>query len=203
MFERTGLPLVISAPSGTGKSTLIAKLHQEFPLFAFSVSCTTRPPRPGEIDGREYRFLDRKTFLTLRDQGFFAEWAEVHGNFYGTPLETTQTILAQGKDIIFDIDVQGARQIKENLPQGCFVFLFPPSLKALESRLLKRGTDSWDVIAQRLTNARSEIEQSDLFEFWIVNDDLEIAYNDLRAVYMAARTRALHRPGLKQALLKA
>jgi guanylate kinase len=203
MLERTGLPLVISAPSGTGKSTLIAQLHQEFPLFAFSVSCTTRPPRPGEIEGKDYRFLDRDMFLELRDQGFFAEWAEVHGNFYGTPLEATQAILAEGKDIIFDIDVQGARQIKETLPQGCFVFLFPPSLKALENRLLHRGTDSRDIISQRLTNARKEIEQCDLFEFWIVNDDLHTAYNELRAVYMAARTRALHRPGLKQSLLKA
>jgi guanylate kinase len=201
MFERTGLPLVISAPSGTGKSTLIAKLHQEFPLFAFSVSCTTRPPRPGEINGREYRFLDRDTFLGLRDQGFFAEWAEVHGNFYGTPLEATQAILIEGRDVIFDIDVQGARQIKETLPGGCFVFLFPPSLKTLESRLLKRGTDTREVISQRMTNARREIEQCDLFEFWIVNDDLQTAYDELRAVYMAARTRALHRPGLKQALL--
>jgi len=201
MIERTGLPLVISAPSGTGKSTLIAKLHQEFPSFAFSVSCTTRAPRPGEVDGKDYRFLDRTTFLDLRDTGFFAEWAEVHGNFYGTPLEATQEILSQGNDIIFDIDVQGARQLKESMPQSCFVFLFPPSFDVLKKRLAKRGTDSCEVIATRLANARDELDQCDLFEFWIVNDDLETAYKELRAVYLAARTRAFHFPGLKQALL--
>ncbi|GAU07513.1 guanylate kinase [Desulfoplanes formicivorans] len=201
MIERTGLPLVISAPSGTGKSTLIARLRQEFPAFAFSISCTTRAPRPGEIHGKDYYFLDKKTFLQRRDNHFFAEWASVHGNLYGTPLEATQTILAQGKDIIFDIDVQGARQLKQTLPQSCFVFLFPPSLKALESRLVKRGTDSREVIAKRLANARDEINQCDLFEFWIINDDLDTAYEELRAVYLAARARAIHRPGLKQTLL--
>lgn len=201
MIERSGLPLVVSAPSGTGKSTLIAKLRQEFPSFAFSISCTTRAPRPGEVDGKDYYFLDRETFLQRRDNHFFAEWATVHGNLYGTPLKATQALLQQGKDIIFDIDVQGARQLKQTLPQGCFVFLFPPSMQALKTRLVQRGTDSREVIANRLANARNEISQCDLFEFWIVNDDLQTAYEELRAVYLAARTRAIHRPGLKQALL--
>lgn len=201
MIERSGLPLVVSAPSGTGKSTLIAKLRQEFPSFAFSISCTTRAPRPGEIHGKDYYFLDRETFLQRRDNHFFAEWATVHGNLYGTPLKATQALLQQGKDIIFDIDVQGARQLKQTLPQGCFVFLFPPSMQALKTRLVQRGTDSREVIAKRLANARNEISQCDLFEFWIVNDDLQTAYEELRAVYLAARTRAIHRPGLKQALL--
>jgi guanylate kinase len=201
MIERSGLPLVVSAPSGTGKSTLIAKLRQEFPSFAFSISCTTRAPRPGEVDGKDYYFLDRETFLQRRDNHFFAEWATVHGNLYGTPLKATQALLQQGKDIIFDIDVQGARQLKQTLPQGCFVFLFPPSMQALKTRLVQRGTDSREVIAKRLANARNEISQCDLFEFWIVNDDLQTAYEELRAVYLAARTRAIHRPGLKQALL--
>ncbi len=201
MIERTGMPLVISAPSGTGKSTLIAKLHEEFPAFVFSVSCTTRPPRGGEVHGRDYQFMDRETFLELRDKHFFAEWAEVHGNFYGTPLKATQDILALGKDIIFDIDVQGARQLKESMPQSCLVFLFPPSLETLENRLTRRGTDSDEVIAKRLINARKEIEQCDLFDFWIVNDNLETAYKELKAVYLAAKNRAFHFPTLKQTLL--
>ncbi|PIE69339.1 MAG: guanylate kinase [Deltaproteobacteria bacterium] len=201
MIERTGLPLVISAPSGTGKTTLIAKLHQEFPSFAFSVSCTTRAPRAGEINGRDYHFLDRETFLQRRDQGFFAEWAEVHNHFYGTPLKATREILAQGKDIIFDIDVQGARQLKASMPQSCLVFLFPPSLQTLKDRLAARGTDTQAIITQRLVNARDELDQCTFFDFWIVNDNLETAYEELKAVYRAARNRALHFPTLKQTLL--
>jgi guanylate kinase len=184
-----GLMLVISAPSGTGKSTLIRRLTKEFKAFAFSVSCTTRAPRPGEVDGREYHFLTREEFLERRERGFFAEWAEVHGNFYGTPRKATIELLNAGRDIIFDIDVQGARQLKENLGQGCYVFVFPPSRAALERRLAGRGTDSPDVIARRLAGALREIGDSHWFDHWIVNDDLEQAYDQLRAIYLAEKTR--------------
>ena len=184
-----GLMLVISAPSGTGKSTLIRRLTKEFKAFAFSVSCTTRAPRPGEVDGREYHFLTREEFLERRERGFFAEWAEVHGNFYGTPRKATIELLNAGRDIIFDIDVQGARQLKENLGQGCYVFVFPPSREALERRLTGRGTDGPEVIARRLAGARREIGDSHWFDHWIVNDNLDQAYDQLRAVYLAEKTR--------------
>ena len=187
--ENTGMILVISAPSGTGKSTLIRRLTGEFKAFAFSVSCTTRAPRPGEMDGREYHFLTREEFERRREAGFFAEWAEVHGNFYGTPRKATEELLLAGRDVIFDIDVQGARQLKANMGQGCYVFIFPPSREALELRLTGRGTDSPETIARRLAGAQHEIADSHWFGHWIINDDLALAYDQLRAVYLAEKTR--------------
>ena len=131
---RRGLPLVICAPSGAGKSTLVGRLTAEFPM-EFSISCTTRKPRGNEKDGVDYIFLDRETFLDRRGLGYFAEWAEVHGNFYGTPLKPVQDRLAQGRDMLFDIDVQGAAQLSLSLPEARFVFILPPSLEELERRL--------------------------------------------------------------------
>ena len=188
----SGMMLVISAPSGTGKSTLIRRLTAEFKSFTFSVSCTTRAPRPGEVDGREYHFLTREEFARRSEAGFFAEWAEVHGNFYGTPRRTTEELLLAGRDVIFDIDVQGARQLKENMGQGCYVFVFPPSRQALEKRLTGRGTDSPETIARRLAGARQEIEDSHWFDHWIVNENLNLAYDQLRAVYLAEKTRPVY-----------
>ena len=136
-----GMMLVISAPSGAGKSTLIRHLASTFDMFAFSVSCTTRAPRPGEQDGREYHFLDQEEFLRRRNAGYFAEWAEVHGNYYGTPRRATEELLAAGRDVIFDIDVQGARQLRENMGQGCYVFVFPPSRQVLINAINKHPVD--------------------------------------------------------------
>ena len=194
-MNSSGMMLVISAPSGTGKSTLIRHLSREFNSFSFSVSCTTRAPRPGELDGREYSFLSRDEFLARRDQGYFAEWAEVHGNFYGTPRQATRDLLAAGRDVIFDIDVQGARQLRDNMGQGCYVFIFPPSREVLEKRLTGRGTDSPETINRRLANARQEIENSLWFDHWIVNDDLNMAKDQLRAIYLAEKTRPRHMTG--------
>lgn len=187
-----GMMLVVSAPSGTGKSTLIRRLTTEFSAFAFSVSCTTRPPRPGEVDGREYHFLTREDFERRREANFFAEWAEVYGNLYGTPRQATMDLLAQGRDIVFDIDVQGARQLKASMGQGCYVFIFPPSRQALEKRLTGRGTDSAETLARRLAAARQELENSRWFDHWVVNDDLDTAYQQLRAIYVAEKTRPLY-----------
>jgi len=195
-----GMMLVISAPSGAGKSTLIRRLREEFSAFAFSVSCTTRDPRPGEVDGREYHFLTRQEFERRRDAGFFAEWAEVHGNFYGTPRQATEELLRAGRDVIFDIDVQGARQLKASMNQGCYIFVFPPSRQALERRLTGRATDSPDIIARRLAGARQEIEDSDWFDHWIVNDSLSLAYDQLRAVYLAEKTRPAYQNAWRQTL---
>jgi guanylate kinase len=187
-----GLMFVISAPSGTGKSTLIRRLTSEFSAFAFSVSCTTRAPRPGEVDGREYHFLTREDFERRRSEGFFAEWAEVYGNLYGTPKQATMDLLARGRDVIFDIDVQGARQLKESMGQGCYVFVFPPSPEDLEKRLTGRGTDSAETVSRRLSAARREIADSRWFDHWIVNKDLNWAYEQLRAIYLAEKTRPAH-----------
>lgn len=198
---RRGILLVISAPSGTGKSTLIRKLRREFPRLAFSVSYTTRPPRPGEQDGHDYHFVDKGRFTDLRNAGELAEWAEVHGNCYGTSRPAVQGMLNQGLDVLFDIDVQGSRQLRQAFSEGAFVFLFPPSLQILEERLHARGTENEQSMSKRMVNARHELEQADFFDYWIVNNDLEAAYQDLRAVYMAEHLRRPYQSGLKEQVL--
>jgi guanylate kinase len=199
--RRLGLCLVISAPSGAGKSTLVERLRAEFPHFAYSISCTTRAPRGEEKDGVDYHFLTRDDFVSRREAGHFAEWAEVHGNLYGTPKAPVEEHLAGGRDVLFDIDVQGALQVKGVLPQGLFVFIQPPSRQELERRLRGRGTDSDEAIAKRLGNALGELRQAGRFDYIIVNDDLDTAADELRAVYVAGRTRTVNRPGLLDALL--
>lgn len=200
LHARSGLPLIICAPSGAGKTTLLGRLRQEFPLH-FSVSCTTRAPRPGEVDGQDYCFLDRESFVAQRTRGLFAEWAEVHGNFYGTPLKPLRDRLAQGEDMLFDIDVQGAAQLALTLPEARFVFIFPPSLAELETRLRKRGSDTEESIVLRLANARNEIRQSHWFNAWIVNDDLDKAYDELRAFYLSSTLGPALRPGVIHTIL--
>jgi len=196
-----GQAFIICAPSGTGKSTLIKRLLAEFPSFAFSVSCTTRSPRPGEVHGRDYHFTSRAEFEKLRDAGHFAEWAEVHGNLYGTPLPQAKAMLDSGRDIVFDIDVQGALQLKQSIPGGCFVFLLPPSRQTLVERLSRRDTDNAEAIARRLANARQEISQAGRFQYLIVNDDLERAYGQLRAVVVAQKLAPERNPGLVESIL--
>ena len=196
---RRGLPLVICAPSGAGKTTLVSRLKAEFPL-EFSISCTTRAPRGAEQDGVDYIFLDRETFIERRDLGYFAEWAEVHGNFYGTPLQPVLDRLAEGRDMLFDIDVQGAAQLSLSLPEARFVFILPPSLEELERRLRGRGTDSEDAIRVRLSNARSEIMSSHWFDAVIVNDDLDTAYDQLRSFYLASTLQPSLMPQLARTI---
>ena len=196
---RRGLPLVICAPSGAGKSTLVGRLTAEFPM-EFSISCTTRKPRGSEKDGVDYIFLDRETFIDRRGLGYFAEWAEVHGNFYGTPLKPVQDRLAQGKDMLFDIDVQGAAQLSLSLPEARFVFILPPSLEELERRLRGRGTDSEEAIRLRLSNARSEIMSSHWFDAIIINDDLDTAYDQLRSFYLASTLQPSLQPQLARTI---
>ena len=149
--SRSGVLLVVCAPSGTGKTTLIQRLRDEFPNFAYSISCTTRAPRGHETDGKDYHFLSVEEFLRRREAGFFAEWANVHGNYYGTPLAPVLETLKAGQDVLFDIDVQGAAQLHLSLPRGQYVFLLPPSLSELERRLRGRGTDDEASIARRLS----------------------------------------------------
>jgi len=183
-MKRKGLPFIICAPSGTGKTTLTQKLCEEFSL-SFSISCTTREPRVGEVDGKDYYFLNTKNFIEKKDQGEFAEWACVHDNYYGTPLKPLEERLNSGQDILFDIDVQGAAQLSLSLPNARFVFLYPPSFKVLEERLRERATDTQESIMKRLVNAQTEIKASHWFDAWIVNDNLNEAYDALRSFYIS------------------
>ncbi len=200
--ERTGIVLVLCAPSGTGKTTLTKRLLGEFPRFEFSISYTTRAPRAGEVDGRDYHFVTEAVFRARQQEGFFAEWAEVHGNYYGTPKEETLQKLAAGRDIIFDIDVQGASQLHGSLKQGCYVFILPPSRGELERRLKGRGTDDDATIAKRIVNAEKEMQQAHWFNAWIVNDDLERAYDELRSAYLAATLSPACHPALVSSIMK-
>jgi guanylate kinase len=175
-------PLVLSAPSGAGKSTLAAMLRQRNRDVAFSVSATTREPRPGEMDGVHYHFVSRDEFLRMRDHGELIEWAPVHGNFYGTPLANVRQAQARGQHLLLDIDVQGARQIKERLPEAVRVFVLPPSGADLVQRLTGRGTEGAEVLERRLRNASDEIRAAPEFDFVVVNDWLERAVDELEGV---------------------
>lgn len=199
---RLGQVLVVCAPSGTGKSTLIAMLREEFPDFGFSVSYTTRAPRGEEQDGCEYNFVTREQFVAMRSRGAFCEWAEVHGNFYGTATRPVEEMLDAGRDVLFDIDVQGAKQLKKTFYKGTFVFLLPPSREELVRRLEGRGTDSAESIAKRLSNAAGELSQAKWFDSWVVNDDLGEAYQELRAVYLAGKCKPSLRPGILGNIMK-
>jgi guanylate kinase len=201
-ISRLGQVLVVCAPSGTGKSTLIDMLRKEYPDFGFSVSYTTRAPRGREQDGREYNFVSRDAFVAMRSRGEFCEWAEVHGNFYGTATKPVERMLDEGRDVLFDIDVQGARQLRKTFYKGTFVFLLPPSRTELVRRLTGRGTDSEESIARRLENAAGEMAQAEFFDYWVVNDDLDTAYEELRAVYLAGRCKPSLRPGILDSILQ-
>lgn len=199
--NRLGLLFVVCAPSGAGKSTLLSALCREFPELSFSVSATTRTPRPGEVDGRDYHFMSVEEFSRLRDTGHFAEWAKVHGNFYGTPMRPVVDQLASGKDVLFDIDVAGADQLRQVFSDGAYVFILPPSRDELARRLSGRGTETSETLARRLANAAGEIAQAARFDYLVVNDDLETALDRLRAVYLAERSRTRLMPGLVEELL--
>ena len=188
--------LAISAPSGAGKSTLCNKLVDDFPRIVYSISCTTRPPRGDEKDGEHYYFLSKKEFKTRIKNGEFLEYAKVHGNYYGTLEDTVLYTMEQGKHILLDIDVQGVAQIRESIKslalnhpirQGFVdIFILPPSTEELKRRLRGRGTDSNEVIQKRLHNAQTEMDQAGLYSCQIVNDDLELAYTELKEIIRTA-----------------
>jgi guanylate kinase len=181
-----GKIFVISAPSGAGKTTLVDMLKEHFPSLVESVSCTTRKPRGKEVNGIDYFFLSEEEFFKKREAGDFAEWAEVHGNFYGTPLDFLQKQLDSGKDVICDIDYQGAINIKKAFPEAAVLILvLPPSMEELESRLRHRATDDPVVIKTRLHNAKNEIMHYRHFDFAVVNNDLDKAFSQLSAIISA------------------
>ena len=184
-----GLLIVISAPSGTGKTTLTHMLLKAFPNMEFSVSYTTRKPRPGEVNGKDYFFVDRDTFERMIEEGDFLEWAEVYGNLYGTSKSQVLKALNEGKDVLLDIDTQGALQVKKNFPEAVLIFILPPSLKELERRLRSRGTDDEETIERRLKTARVEIERAPLYDYIVVNDVLEEAFEKLKSIVIAEKCR--------------
>ena len=186
---RRGLVLILSSPSGAGKTTLTRSLVQE-QAGVLSISVTTRPKRPSEIEGRHYHFIDVEEFMAMRDRDELLEWAEVHGNFYGTPRKLVERTLAAGQDMIFDIDYQGTRQVRQKLPEDVVtVFILPPSFKELKARLERRAEDSPEIIAKRLTNARVEMERWVEYDYVIVNEDLGRSYDSLKAIQAAERLK--------------
>lgn len=183
------LVFIISAPSGSGKSTLVKRLMESDPLLAFSTSVTTRQPRAGEIDGESYRFLSVEQFLRLRDSGELLEWAEVFGNYYGTARSVLDKARDRNQDLILDIDVQGAAQLREKLPEAVTVFILPPSRKELEARLRNRSSDPDEVIERRLRDASREVRNYEQYDYVLVNDQLEASFEKLRGILLAERCR--------------
>lgn len=182
-----GLLFIVAAPSGAGKSSLVAALLAEDPRVALSVSYTTRAPRPGEIDGREYHFVDRATFQRMLEAGEFLESAEVHGNHYATAQRQIESIRASGRDALLEIDWQGAQQVRRIFPEAIGIFILPPSLAELERRLVARGQDSAATIARRLAAAAAEMSHAAEFDYAIINKDFNEARRDLAAIVRAAR----------------
>lgn len=177
---------VVSGPSGCGKSTLIKNLLSRLPGLQFSVSHTTRPRRPNEINGRDYYFVSREKFQEMKEAGAFLEWAVVHNEFYGTSWDEIKQKGNRG-DLVLDIDVQGAKQVKKKLEKAVFVFVVPPSYPELEKRLRRRKTDSPEAIALRLKNARREIMESEIFDYLVINGELEKALDELKSIILSHR----------------
>ena len=189
-----GLLFIVAAPTGAGKISLIEALLQVDPRLKLSISYTTRPPRAGEVDGREYHFVDEKTFLAMLERGEFLESAEVHGNRYGTSQSVVDGILKSGSDLMLEIDWQGAQQVRKLFPGTIGIFILPPSIEELERRMRRRGQDSDASIQRRMANAREEIDHAVEFEYVIINKDFDVALQDLKAIIRAERLRK-SRPG--------
>ena len=183
----SGHLFIVSAPSGAGKTTLVRLLLEKDPGIRVSISSTTRPPRTGENDGREYHFVDVQYFLEMVSRGDFLEWAEVHGNYYGTSRHWIEAEMSAGRDVLLEIDWQGAQQVRKAFPSAIGIFILPPSLEELKSRLSGRGTDSAETIARRIAAARDEMRHVDEFDYVIINDDLQQALDNLRSIVSATR----------------
>jgi guanylate kinase len=188
-FERKGLLLVVSGPSGAGKTTLCQEIRAMVPGLRPSVSYTTRHPRPGEVNGREYFFVDERTFARMAEQDEFAEWAIVYGHHYGTPRKAMADMIEQGIDVLLEIDVQGAMQIKSKFPQAVNVYVLPPSIKELRRRLEGRAGDAPEEITRRLQRARDEVRSYRHYDYIVRNEDLKEAVKALEAIITAERIR--------------
>ena len=189
MKRREGLLFVVSAPSGAGKTTLCRALSDSIENLTHSISYTTRKPRPGETDGRDYYFVTEERFRNMVQAGDFAEWAQVHSNLYGTSRRVLSEMRTEGTDVILDIDTQGAGQIKEKCQDAVFIFIMPPSLEILEERLRNRKSDNEAEIKKRMRRARDEIRDYTMYDYIIVNRDFDRALTELRSVVLAERCR--------------
>ena len=197
-IKRRGLMLVLSSPSGAGKSTIARNLLEDKELsLSLSVSVTTRERRPSEIDGVHYKFVPMREFERQRDSDMLLEWAEVHGNCYATPREPVEIAMGEGRDMLFDIDWQGAEQLRAKIPADVVsVFILPPSIGELKARLKRRAEDAEPVIERRLQNAKLEMEHWRDYDYIVVNEDLDRAFAEVRAIVVAERLRRDRRPGL-------
>lgn len=196
-IARRGLLLVLSSPSGAGKTTLARRLIEADGAITMSVSVTTRPPRPGEVDGRDYCFIDPDSFKRLREKDDLLEWARVFDNSYGTPRAPVETAVAEGRDVLFDIDWQGAQQLSQKMKHDVVrVFILPPSVHVLEQRLSERAQDAEDVVERRMAQASAEISHWPEYDYVIVNSDLETSLQGLRAILGAERLKRERLDGL-------
>jgi len=199
-----GSLFIVSAPSGAGKTTLCRKLVSSLPNLQFSVSYTTRQPRKGEVNDRDYTFINRQDFRLMADKGEFIEWAEVHGALYGTSRKRLEELLDSGNDVILDIDTQGAMQIKERYKEGIYIFILPPSLETLKERLKNRMTDSKEEIGKRLGRAIAEIKTFNKYDYVIINDILEDALMEFEALVISQRVsiKKINPLWIKESFLK-
>lgn len=201
MVKEAGLLIVVSAPSGAGKTSLCEEVIRRVGNLVHSVSYTTRAPRPHEEDGRDYHFITPESFQTMVDQGEFAEWARVHGHLYGTSRRQLEEHFAEGRSVILDLDTQGAAQLRQAYPGGVFVFIMPPTLGQLEARLRTRQTDAPEEITRRMRQARKEIESFHEYDYVVVNNDFEKAVTALCAIIAAERCRSFRLdPGARREL---
>lgn len=200
-LKRDGVLFVISAPSGAGKTTLCKEIVDIIPGLRHSVSYTTRPIRKGEVEGVDYHFVDTQTFAGMVTADAFVEWAEVHGNRYGTARATLDFARQSGCDLLLDIDCQGAMQLKAKQVEGVNIFILPPSLTELNRRLLERQTDSAAVIERRIANAKGEIAQAEWYDYWVFNDDFNLALDQLKSIIIAEACRAARYHGGVENLL--
>ena len=197
----SGNLFIISAPSGAGKTSLVHALLDLDPHIDLSVSFTTREPRPGELDGKDYHFVSRETFLAMKERGEFLESAEVYGNLYGTSQTWIRQEIAKGGDILLEIDWQGAAQVRRLFPESISIFILPPSMEALEQRLKGRGKDNDAVIAKRMAAVREDVAHVNEFNYVIINDKLDEALRELNAVVLSARLRCVRQLSRHQALI--
>lgn len=201
MIDHRGNVFVVSAPSGAGKSTLTQRLLNTLPDLVFSVSYTTRAPRPGEVDGKDYFFISETQFDEMVREGGFVEWVEVYGHRYGTGRAWLDGMLATGKDVLLDIETKGAQALREAIPDACMIFILPPSAASLEARLRSRGKDSDEQIRIRLDYARHEMERYPDYDYLVMNGDLDAGYRSFESIILAARaTRARMTPAARAVL---
>ncbi|WP_326909280.1 guanylate kinase [Sedimentibacter sp. MB31-C6] len=186
-----GLLIVISGPSGSGKGTICKRLLKQMKDISISVSATTRKPRVGEVEGVNYYFIDKKEFEKRIEQNKFLEYAKVYGNYYGTPKEKALEQIESGNDVILEIDIQGALQVKDNYPDGVFIFIMPPSLRELKNRIEGRGTDSKEVIAKRMESACEELNYAFQYDYVVLNDEVEAATDKIRHIISAEKNKAI------------